>query len=121
MNSLDLQELSNHNGFVTRVKMMLISIGHDIVAESLTTAYTHIRKPYAVQILNNVDSFAQRFALSLSTQPNISQNISINESDPTVLDYTGLQVAVTEFDAIDIEIKSVISSVFNNLAGIYNL
>jgi len=118
MNSLDLKKLAQHEEFRNRVEVMLISIGLDIVGEPNDTLHTVPRQAYGINVLNNPAAFVDRFAKALISQPNIAQNININEIDNTVLDYTGAQSAAIEFDAMDIEIKSVISAVYNDIAGI---
>jgi hypothetical protein len=119
-NSLDLQKLSLNVEFKNRVKMNLIHTVHQIVGELDTTPDTLLRQKYAVSIVNNPDNFVVRFSESLSVQAGIAQNITINEADPEnpVLVYGGAQAPTSEFDAMDLEIQSHISAIFNDLAGV---
>ncbi|MCP4585759.1 hypothetical protein, partial [Pseudoalteromonas sp.] len=114
-NSLDLNNLAENAEFRTRVKVNLVSISNQIVAEGNDTTNTAKRKPYAAAILNTPDNFVEKFSLSLVVQAAISQGVLLAEP----LGQTGgIEQSTTEFDSIDILIQGQLSAVFNNVAGI---
>lgn len=119
-NSLDLNNLAEFQEFKYRVRINLVYIAGQIVGEPDTTPYSSIRQEYGVNILRNPSSFVNIFSLSLVTQAAIAQNISIDNSNPDnpVLAYSGLQSPTAEYDAIDVEIQSVLSAIYNDLAGV---
>lgn len=120
MGALDLKALALNVEFRDRTGVMLKATAHEIVGEDSATANTEIRQKYGVQILNNVDNFVHRFSKSLAGIAAIAQTITI-DGDGTTLVYSGAQSPTTEFDAIDIEIKMAITSIYDDLAGVINL
>lgn len=119
-NSLDLKELAEFQEFKDRVKVNLVHIAGQVVGESMSTPSSSIRQTYGISILRNPSSFIDNFCLSLSVQANIAQSITIDKTDPEnpILTYSGAQSPTSEFDAMDIEIQSVLSAIYNDLAGV---
>ena len=120
MASTDLKPLAEFQEFKDRVEINLVYTAGQIVGEAATTPYSEKRQAYGVAILRNPNSFVKDFCSSLVVQSAINSTISIDDTDPDnpILDYSGSQVPVGQFDSMDIEIQNTLSAIYNDLAGV---
>jgi len=110
--------LSNNIEFKARIKAILPSLCSDIIGEDPATNGSETRQRYANQVINQLDSYVDTFARTISTLTSIVDNIEVSGYG---LNYTGSATPVSPFDAMDVEIKNGMSSVFNDLAGVFSI
>lgn len=119
MNSTDLYDLSRHAEFRERVLIIVAHVCHTVLNEAADVEKTAERKRYANMTLNNSIGYTERWAVSLAADQTIAESISINETTPETLDYSGTEVAVSVLDGADVEILNAVNRLFNDLAGVY--